>query len=185
MKLREMSAAAAGLLLWSGAPALADTTADVQSKVDGAMKSVKSFVVTTQYPAQNYASTLVYVAPDRYRMAVAIAASTTDVIAIGSTSYSSKNGAAFEKTPLTPEESARIKQIAKVKVHAPHEDVTIGGIIYGAFDEAAPQGADTGLTCTYDKKSYRLVRCANADWTQNFGAYDDPKNVVEPPAGVQ
>jgi hypothetical protein len=29
------------------------------------------------------------------------------------------------------------------------------------------------------------VRCANADWTQSFDDYDDPKNVVDVPAGNQ
>ncbi len=160
-------------------------TADVQSKIDGAMKSAKSYVVTTRYPAQSYSSTLVYVAPDRYRVAVAVAATTTDVITVGATSYSSKNGAPFEKAPVSPEETERIKLISVVKVAAAHADVTVDGVTYGAFDTAPPAGTSAGLTCTYDKKSYRLVRCANADWTQSFDDYDDPKNVVDVPAGNQ
>jgi hypothetical protein len=178
---------AAGLLLCSAAaPARADVSADIQSKVDGAMKNAKSFVVTTSYPAQAYSSTVVYVAPDRARFAVAVAVRTTDVITIGDTSYSSKNGAPFEKAPVSADESARFKSIGHVKVGAIRADVRADGLTYGAFETTVPLGAAVTLTCMYDKKSFRLARCANDEVTQTYNHYDDPGNVVEmPPNAVE
>jgi len=162
-------------------PSRADASADVQTKVDGAMKSAKSYVVTTVYPAQAYSSTLVYVAPDRSRVAVAIAAHTTDVITVGNTSYSSKNGTPFEKAPVSSDESARLKSIGRVKVGALQADVTADGITYGAFETTIPLGSVVTVTCTYDKKSFRLARCVNDEVTQTYNHYDDPNNVVEMP----
>jgi hypothetical protein len=166
----------------AAAAARADATTGVQTKIDRALKSAKSFVVTTQYPAQSYASTLVYVAPDRSRLAVAVDANTTDVVTIGSTSYSSKNGAPFEKSTATPDANSRTGPLGNVKVGTIRADVTIGGVPYGAFDTTLPLGTIVTLTCTYDKKSFRLARCVNDDVTRTYGSYDDPENVVEPPA---
>ena len=98
-----LRAVLAALLLGSVAVAArADASADVQAKIDAAMAGTKSFVVVTAFPAQAYASTLVYVAPNRSRLTVAVAASTTDVIVVGETSYSSKNGASFRKSDPCP-----------------------------------------------------------------------------------
>jgi hypothetical protein len=163
------------------APARAEDAAGVQSKVDAAMKSVKSFVVTTLYPAQAYSSTFVYVAPDRTRTAVAIAANTTDVVTVDGTSYSSKNGAPYEKAPLTPEQIARVRAAGSVKVTVLHPDVVVDGVTYGTFDTTVPLGAEVTLTCNYDKKSFRLARCSNADVTQTYKSYDDPKNTIDAP----
>jgi len=168
----------------AAAPAQADTTADLQTKIDAAMTHAKSFVVTTLYPAQAYSSTLVYVAPDRSRVAVAIAANTTDVVTVGNTSYSSKNGAPFEKADVSAEAGQRLKSIGSTKVTALHADVALGGTRYGAFETTLPLGADVTLTCTYDKKSFRLARCANDDVTETYSNYDDPKNVVEIPSNI-
>jgi hypothetical protein len=179
---KAVRAVTAALLLGSvAAPARADVSADVQTKVDGAMQSAKSYVVTTSYPAQAYSATLVYVAPDRSRVAVAIAARTTDVITVGNTSYSSKNGTPFEKAPVLPDESARLKSIGRVKVGAIRPDITTGGVTYGAFETTVPLGAAVTLTCMYDKKSFRLARCVNNEVTQTYNHYDDPINVVEMP----
>jgi hypothetical protein len=164
------------------AAARADATAGVQTKIDRALKSAKSFVVSTQFPAQEYASTLVYVAPDRSRLAVAIAANTTDVVTIGSTSYGSKNGAPFERAAVVADPNARVAPLGSVKVGAIRADVTIDGVAYGAFDTTLPLGTAVTLTCAYDKKSFRLARCVNDDVTRTYGGYDDPRNVVEPPA---
>jgi hypothetical protein len=166
------------------APARADMTSDVQLKVDAAMKSAKSFVVTTLYPAQAYSATLVHVAPDRSRVVVAVAATTTDIVTVGGTSYSSKNGAPFEKAALSADASARVHTFGDVKVGAIDADVTIDGVTYGAFETTFPLGADITLRCTYEKKSFRLVRCANGDVTQTYSGYNDPQNVVEPPTNV-
>lgn len=174
---------AAGLLLAAAGPARADaSTADVQTRIDAAMKSARSFVIMTSYPAQSYASTLVYVAPDRSRVAVAIDANTTDIVTVGGTSYSSKNGAPFEKGPVTADDAARMKAIGSVKVGAIHPDVTIDGVAYGAFETTLPLGSVMTLTCAYDKRSFRLARCSNADVTQTYAGYDDPKNAVEAPS---
>ncbi len=163
-------------------PARADATTDIQSKVDAAMKGAKSYVVTTLYPAQAYASTLVFVAPDRSRVDVAVNASTTDVVTVGGVSYSSKNGATFERASATPDQLSRLRASANVKVGAVQPDVVVGGVTYGAFQTTVPLGTAQTLTCTYDKKTFRLARCSNDDVTQTYDGYDDPKNVVDTPA---
>ncbi len=167
-----------------GLPADADEIADVQARIDSAMKSAKSFVVRTVDPAQNYSSTIIHIAPNRSRIIVAVAATTTDLVAVGDTEYSSRNGAPFEKAPVTPEESARLRSIGTVKIAAVRPDVNVDGVTYGAFDTTAPLSAATTLMCTYFKKSYRLVRCVGDDVTQVYKSYDDPANVVDPPTNV-
>jgi hypothetical protein len=172
---------AALLVCALAAPAWADAAADVQTKIDGALKSAKSFAVTTRYPAQEYSSTLVHVAPDRSRVVVAVSANTTDVVTIGNTSYSSKNGTPFERALVSAEAGAQLKSLVSVKVGAILADVTIAGKTYGAFDTTVPLGGPVRLTCTYDKKTFRLARCANDEVTQTYANYDDPDNVVDPP----
>jgi len=162
-----LRAVLAALLLGSvAAAARADASADVQAKIDGAMASAKSFVVVTSYPA------------------VAVAASTTDVIVVGDTSYSSKNGAPFDKAPLAPGSANRFTAAGSVKVGSLRPDVTAAGVTYGAFTTTLPLGADVTITCTYDKKTFRLARCENADVTRIYSAYDDPNNTVDVPANV-
>jgi hypothetical protein len=165
-------------------PAWADMTAEVQSKIDGALERAKSYVVTTHYPAQAYSATLVHVAPDRSRVVVAVAATTTDIVTLGDMTYSSKNGAPFEKAPRSAEPTAHAGPIGGVKVAALVADVTVDGVTYGAFDAAVPLGAQQTLRCTYDKKTFRLVRCANDDVTEIYGGYNDPANVIEAPSNV-
>ncbi len=159
-------------------------TADVQTKIDGALKSAKSFVVTTRYPLQAYVATLVVVAPDRSRLAVAVSANTTDVVTVGATSYSSTNGTPFVKSAVSAEDDAPLVPTGSVKVGALRADVTIDGVTYGAFETTVPLGAAITLTCAYDKRSFRLERCANDDVTRTYGSYDDPKNVVELPTDI-
>lgn len=180
-----LRAALAALLLGSvAAAARADASADVQAKIDGAMAGAKSFVVVTSFPAQAYASTLVYVAPNRSRLAVAVAANTTDVIVIGDVSYSSKNGAPFDKAPLAPDSTSRFSPAGNVKVGSLRPDLSVAGVRYGAFTTTLPLGSDASITCTYDKKTFRLARCENADVTRTYSAYDDPNNTVDVPANV-
>jgi hypothetical protein len=166
------------------APARADQSANVQSRIDAALKTAKSFAVTTRYPAAAYSATLVHVAPDRSRVVVAIAASTTDVVRIGSATYSSKNGAPFVKVVPSADASARPVVSGSVKVGALDPDVTVAGVTYGAFETTLPFGTAATLKCTYDKRSFRLVQCAGDDVTQTYSGYDDPSNVVEPPENV-
>jgi hypothetical protein len=177
-----LRAGIAALLLCRLTPAaLAETSAGVQSKVNAAMKNAKSFVVTTFDPGNAYSATLVYVAPDRSRLAVAVSASTTDVVTVGNTAYSSKNGATFEKADVSDAEKARSLPVGSMKVDAVRPDVTIAGVTYGAFDSTVPLGDPVTLTCAYDKRSFRLARCANNEVTRTYGAYDDPSNVVQTP----
>jgi hypothetical protein len=183
MKQIALAAALAAVAVCSsGAAARADATAGVQTKIDGALRSARSFVVLTQFPAQAYSATLVYVAPNRSRISVAVAATTTDTITLGSAVYSSKNGAPFEKS-AAPAADPAAGPLGSVKVGAIHADVTIDGVAYGAFDTTLPLGTLVTLTCAYDKRSFRLARCVNSDVTRTYGSYDDPQNVVEPPSG--
>jgi hypothetical protein len=62
--------------------------------------------------------------------------------------------------------------------------VIVDGVSYGAFDTTVPLGAGVTLICTYDKKSFRLARCSNADVTQTYKGYDDPANSIEAPTNV-
>jgi hypothetical protein len=164
------------------AAACADGAAAIQSRIDGALKSAHSFSVTTLYPAEAYSATLVYVAPNRSRLAVALAATTTDIITIGSVVYTSHNGAPFERAAASAAEGPDAATPGSVKVGVVRADVTIDGVAYGAFDTTLPLGTIVTLTCAYDKRSFRLARCVNSDVTRTYGSYDDPQNVVEPPA---
>jgi hypothetical protein len=175
--------AVASSVFSSAASARADTAATVQKKIDGALKSARSFSVTTLYPAQAYSATLVYVAPDRSRLAVAVAATTTDVISVGNAVYTSKNGAVFEKAAVVAGDGAAAAPLGSVNVGAIRADVAIDGVAYGAFETTLPLGTVVTLTCAYDNRSFRLARCVSSDVTRTYGSYDDPKNVVEPPAG--
>jgi hypothetical protein len=170
------------------AAAAADDVSAVQAKVSAALKSAKSFVATTTVAADGLAQTTVYIQPDRIRTDIAVGGSTLERIAIGGFEYSSRNGAPFERTAITPESAAALKKITAVTVTKVLPDVTVDGTTYGAYETTLPGGAGsdpTHLTCTYEKKSARLVRCENATITETFSGYDDPKNVVDAPAGAE
>jgi hypothetical protein len=110
-----------------------------------------------------------------------MAANTTDIVTVGARSFRSRNGAPFEKTSVAPPADGRLRAIGSVKVGALHADVTIAGITYGTFDTTVALGAPVTLRCTYDKRSFRLARCANDDVTQTYENYDDPQNTVTAP----
>ncbi len=174
------------LLVCAGSSAAqADGMSDLQKKLDGALKSAKSFVISTRYPAQAYASSLTFVAPNRTRVSVAVAATTTDVITIGQTLYSSKNGAPFEKSPVgQPSGAPPPAVVGSVKVSALEPDITVEGVTYGAFDTIVSLDKPVTLACRYTKHDFRLVRCTNGEVSQSYTSYNDPANIIEAPPGA-
>ncbi len=166
------------------AAAQADSLVDLQAKLDGAFKGARSYVVTTSYPAQTYASTIVYVAPDRTRVAVAVSANTTEIVTIGKMTYRSRNGEPFERSATSADSGPRPPGVGRIKVTGLHADVRTGGVTYGAFETTVPLGKLLTLTCTYDKKNYRVMQCANAEVTQTYNDYDNPQNTVDAPSNA-
>ena len=164
-------------------PARADELATVRSKVAGAMQSAKSFVVTTTAPSFNV--TMTFVAPDRYHSALAYNGTTRDVVLVGLVAYVSADGLVFRRTDAPPEVIAAEAQLREVPVDRLLPDKTSGGKTWGQFvtTSAGPQ-KDQHLTCTYDKKTYRINECSNEALLLAFSRYDDPANVVAIPANV-
>jgi hypothetical protein len=174
------------LALLAAAPAAAradDDLAAVRSKVGAAMSAAKSFVVTTT-ASTGFTVTMTFVAPDRYHSTLAYNG-TTDVVLVGPVAYISSGGGAYRKTDAPPEVIAAQAQLRDVPVDSVLPDKTAGGKTWGRFTttSAGPQ-KDQRLTCTYDKKTYRINDCANEGLTLAFSRYDDPANVVTVPTNV-
>jgi len=182
MKLFARLALVAVLSACAAVPALADDKSDLQAKVSAALKHAKSFTATTLLVGLGVSTTTMYVAPDRTKTSVALAGSTRDIVTVGGTAYVSVNGAPYEKRTLSPAQAATLTAVTDVSVSAIVPDVSAGGTTYGAFETvagAAPTAVT--LTCTYDKKTYLLVKCSSDSLVQMFGNYDDPKNVIDVP----
>lgn len=176
--------AGAAQLAAAAAPAAADDLATVNAKVGAAMHAAKSFVLTTA--TGGFSGAMTYVAPDRYRTSLAYNGTTYDVVVIGKDGYVSANGSPYRKVDAPPEFLQTQVQLRDVPVDAVLPDTTVNGTVYGQFatTSAGPQH-DQHLTCTYDKKTYRIARCANESLTIGFAKYDDPANAVAaPPAGA-
>ncbi len=171
------------LLIGTARPAAADDLATLNAKVGAAMHAAKSFVLTTT--AGGFNGTMTFVAPDRYRTALAYNGTSYDVIVIGKDGYVSANGSAFRKVDAPPEFLQTQVQLREVPVDAVLPDTTVNGTTYGQFSttSAGPQH-DQRLTCSYDKRTYRIARCANDALTIGFTKYDDPANAVAPPAAA-
>lgn len=169
----------------AASPARADDRADVQHKVSAALKASKSFVATTLIPAAGASTISVFVAPDRVKTDVAYGTNATTVIVVGSDSYTSRNGGPFEKAEVPPNVLVQLKSLTEVNVLGIAPDVLESGARFGAFTTVVGGPMTVTLTCTYDKKTYRLAKCASDQIIQTFARYDDPKNVVEPPASAK
>jgi hypothetical protein len=175
--------AGAAQLAGAASPAAADDLAAVNAKVGTAMHAAKSFVLTTTTGSFNGAMT--FVAPDRYRTSLAYNGTTYEVVVIGKEGYVSANGSPYRKADAPPEFLQTQVQLRDVPVDAVLPDTTVNGTVYGQFatTSAGPQH-DQRLTCTYDKKTYRIARCANESLTIAFTKYDDPANAVAVPPGA-
>lgn len=183
MDRRITTLALAALLAAAPAAARADDLATVRSKVGAAMSTAKSFVVTTT-AATGFSVTMTFVAPDRYHSSLSYNGVARDVVLAGPVAYVS-DGTAYRKTDAPPEVIAAQAQLRNVPVDAVLPDATAGGKTLGRFatTSAGPE-KDQRLTCTYDKKTYRIAGCSNEGFTLVFSRYDDPANVVAIPANV-
>ncbi len=188
MRPRRASLASAALLagtaLLAAAPAAADDLAAVNAKIGAAMHAAKSFVLTTT--SGGFDGTMTFVAPDRYHTSLAYNGTTYDVIVIGKDGYVSANGSAYRKVDTPPEFLQTQVQLRDVPVDALLPDTVQNGVTYGQFatTSAGPQH-DQRLTCTYDKRTYRVSRCANDALAIGFTKFDDPANAVTVPAAAR
>jgi hypothetical protein len=184
MSRRRVSLALVALLLASAVPARADDLATVRAKVQTAMQSTKSFVVTTT-AMTGFSVTMTFVAPDRYHSVLSYSGTTRDVVLVGPIAYVSSDGQVYRKVDAPPEVIAAEAQLRSVPVDQVLPDKTAGGKTYGAFatTSAGPQ-KDQHLTCSYDKKTYRVAECSNEGLALTFSRYDDPANTVVIPANV-
>lgn len=172
------------LLATAGVPARADDLATVRAKVAAAMQAAKSFVVTTT-AATGFSVTMTFAAPDRYHSSLAYNGASRDVVLIGPVAYVSADGGQYRKTDAPPEVVAAQAHFREVPVDQVLPDKTAGGKTWGQFSttSAGPQ-KDQRLTCTYDKKTYRIGDCSNEGLTLTFSRYDDPTNVVTVPTNL-
>ena len=184
MRFRLVPLALVTLLAALGAPARADDLATVRTKVAGAMQSAKSFVVTTT-AATGYSVTMTFVAPDRYHSSVAYNGAIRDVVLVGPVGYVSAGGGRYRKTDAPPEVIAAQAHFRDVAVDQVLPDKTAGGKTWGQFSTtSAGLQKEQRLTCTYDKKTYRINDCSNEGLTLTFSRYDDPANVVTIPTDL-
>jgi hypothetical protein len=162
-------------------PAAAADLAAVSAKIGTAMHGAKSFVLTTTTSGFN--GVMTFVAPDRYHTSLTYGGTTYEVVVIGKEGYVSANGSPYRKVDAPPEFLQTQVQLRDVPVDALLPDTSQNGTTYGQFatTSAGPQH-DQHLTCTYDKKTYRIARCANDEMTIGFGKYDDPANAVTAPS---
>jgi hypothetical protein len=183
MDRRLASLALLALLASAPAGARADDLATVRGKVSGAMHAARSFVVTTT-AATGFSVTMTFAAPDRYHSTLNYNGQGRDVVLIGPVAYVS-DGAAYRKTDAPPEVVAAQGQLRDVPVDAVLPDKVASGRAWGRFTttSAGPQ-KDQHLTCTYDKKTFRITECSNEGLTLTFSRYDDPANVVSIPTNL-
>jgi hypothetical protein len=181
---RRASLALVALLLGSGLPARADDLATVRAKVQTAMQTVKSFVVSTT-ASTGFTVTMTFVAPDRYHSVLNYNGTARDVVLVGPIAYVSSDGGAYRKVDAPPEVIAAQSQLRNVPVDQILPDRIAGGTAYGAFSttSAGPQ-KDQHLICSYDKRTYRVTQCSNEGLALTFSRYDDPANAVAIPAGI-
>jgi len=110
-----------------------------------------------------------------------------DVVMIGPIAYvSSADGTQrYRKTDAPPEVIAAQAHLLDIPADQVLSDKTAGGKTWGQFSTtSAGPPKDQRLTCTYDKKTYRLTECSNEGMMLTFSRYDDPANVVTIPANI-
>jgi|GEM_PF-3421306 hypothetical protein len=183
MERRLASLALLALLAAGSAAARADDRATVRSKVSAAMRAAKSYMVTTT-ASTGFSVTTTFAAPDRYHSTLTYSGQVRDVVLIGPVAYIS-DGAAYRRTDAPPEVVEAQTQLREIPVDSVLPDKTASGRTWGQFTttSAGPQ-KDQHLTCTYDKKTYRINDCSNEGLTLTFSHYDDPANVVTIPANL-
>ncbi len=185
MRFRPAPLALAALLAATCVPARAEDLATVRGRIAGAMQSAKSFVVTTT-ATTGFTVTMTFVAPDRFHSTLAYNGASPDVVLVGPVAYVSANtGQPYRKTDAPPEVIAAQTHLRDVPVDQVLPDKNAGGKTWGQFTttSAGPQ-KDQHLTCSYDKKTYRINDCSNEGLTVTFSRYDDPANVVAIPTNL-
>lgn len=185
MRSRLVPLALVALLAWVHAPARADDLATVRANVAGAMQSVKSFVVTTT-ASTGFKVTMTFVAPDRFHSTAMYNGATRDVVLIGLVAYVSGDaGQPYRKIDAPPEVIAAQTHLRDIPVDQVLPDKVAAGKTWGQFSSTStgPQ-KDMRLTCTYDKRTYRINDCSNEGFVLIFSRYDDPANAVTVPTNV-
>jgi hypothetical protein len=184
MNRRAASLALLALLAAGPAAARADDLASVRSKIASAMLSATSFVVTTT-ASTGFSVVMTFAAPDRYHSSLTYNGQGRDVVLVGPVAYVSDDGSTYRKTDAPPEVIAAQGTLRVVPVENLLPDRVASGKTWGQFatTSAGPQ-KDQHLTCTYDKKTYRIMDCSNEGMTLTFSRYDDPANIVTIPTRI-
>lgn len=185
MRFQPVPLALAALLAATCVPARAEDLATVRGRVAGAMQSAKSFVVTTA-GTNGSKVTMTFVAPDRFHSTAAYNGRSADVVLVGTVAYvSADTGQPYRKTDAPPEVIAAQAHLRDVPVDQVLPDKIAAGKTWGQFTttSAGPQ-KDQHLTCSYDKKTYRINDCSEEGLTVTFSRYDDPANVVTIPTNL-
>jgi hypothetical protein len=163
-------------------PVLADDKSDLHEKLVAGMTAVKSFQQTMVITPTGMVTTSTVVMPDRAKVSVAAGAQTIDMIIAGGDMYKSTNGGPYTKSATPAAIAGQFSKVTVPDVVAILPDKTTGSVTVGVFESSIPTpNGPVKLTCTYDKKTYRLADCSGDLLTQTFSNYDDPKNVIEAP----
>jgi hypothetical protein len=166
--------------------AQADDAADLQAKIRAAVQHAKSFTTTAIFLNSGTVIRTVYVAPDRYATSTAVDGDSRDVVIVGDALYQRVNNGPFKKTPVPAEVAAQLKAQFDFTVTSIAADQNAGGTTFGTFTSLVAAGPPAvTLTCTYEKTTYRPVRCWNDTLRETFAHYDDAANIVDVPQGAK
>ena len=192
---RALSAFTVALLVAATVPAAAaDDGGALTAKLDAAISNATSYRVTVQGP-NGFALDIVSVGRDRVRVQSSAGGNTAESVVVGTAMYYHAAGNPWTANLVPVVRTARKNLLymgapdSKVE---PLADRTEAGVTYGAFGSLAVGNAQVPATmeCTYDKTTFRPHTCTivlQALPTPLHVTYDkwnDPTNVVEPPAGV-
>lgn len=160
-----------------------------------AAKIVAAIAKTTSYRIQlssttGMAGTITVVTPTkRTKAMMAMGPMMTEMVSADGRMYMRLNGADWRTVdaPGGSFSDAALKSLADPSKYRILPDRVENGTTVGVYEmmptlpPGAPAGAQTPLTCTYDKTTYLPRNCTYQNLTQTFEGWNDPANVVDVP----
>lgn len=196
---RALAALTAALLLGAAVPARGadappNPATELTDKVDNAIAGATSYRVVVAGPDGLTVEVRSF-GPDRVHVASTIGPVTSESVVIGGAMYYRASGSDWKSAAVPTVKHVRRNRLymgAPDTVLTPLDDRVEPTGVVGAFRSAAAANANvTGtMDCTYEKATYRPRTCTisvNGLATPvvvTYDRWDDPANVVEPPAGV-
>lgn len=184
--LRFLTLAALALTSTGAAPP-PDAWANAHTHLLAAQKAIRSVHFLSRLGDGALVVETTYVAPDRLRVETTTASGLRVAsVTIGDRQrvVGSLNGKRVVETGGSDVDwsNVLVSQGLGARDAAATEDVVADGTRYGAYVYGARTSnarPPVPTVCIYDKRSYRVVRCASELGTTAFDRYDDPANVVD------